>query len=128
MVIGSCNKDNHGNYPGGMPYDIIPILDLRPLYKGQDLILTKDNMYGGTKLGAVVISDHSEGNLPANLLIVQDSRRLTTLRGIAIELGTSAANYHIGDSLLIEIANCTLTRKNGILTITGQGCQDHSHA
>lgn len=119
VATGSCNKDPYDNYPGGTPNEIIAILDLRPVYKGKDVILTKENMYGGTKIAAVVISDHSEGNLPAGALIVQDSRRLSTLRGITIELGNAAANYHLGDSLQIEIVNSTLTRKNGILTITG---------
>lgn len=118
-VTGGCNKVTYENYPGAVPYDVVPILDLRPLYKGKDVPLTKENLYGGSKLAAVVISDHTGGNLPKDLLIVQDSRRLATLRGISIELGSAAANYHLGDSLVIEISSGTLTRKNGILTITG---------
>ncbi|HVK47630.1 MAG TPA: DUF5689 domain-containing protein, partial [Pseudobacter sp.] len=117
-AVGSCNKETYENYPGGEPYEVVSILDVRPLYKGTDVTLTKDKLYGGTKLGAVVISDHTAGNLPKGLLIVQDSRRLSTLRGIAIELA-SAGNYKPGDSVVVEISNGTLTRKNGILTITG---------
>lgn len=117
-AVGSCNKETYENYPGGDPYEVVSILDVRPLYKGTDVPLTKDKLYGGTKLGAVVISDHTAGNLPKGLLIVQDSRRLSTLRGIAIELA-SAGNYKPGDSLVVEITGGTLTRKNGILTITG---------
>ncbi|MBO9632428.1 MAG: hypothetical protein J7578_04875 [Chitinophagaceae bacterium] len=118
-VTGSCNKVTYENYPGAVPYDVVPILDLRPLYKGKDVPLTKKNLYGGSRLAAVVISDHTGGNLPKDLLIVQDSRRLSTLRGISIELGSAAANYKLGDSLVIDISSGTLTRKNGILTITG---------
>lgn len=117
-AVGSCNKETYENYPGGEPYEMVSILDVRPLYKGTDVTLTKDKLYGGTKLGAVVISDHTAGNLPKCLLIVQDSRRLSTLRGIAIELA-SAGNYKPGDSVVVEISSGTLTRKNGILTITG---------
>jgi uncharacterized protein DUF5689 len=119
VAISSCNKDPYENYPGGVPGDIISILDVRQLYKGQDVVLSKENMFGSSKLGAVVISDHTEKNLPAGLLVVQDNRRLQMLRGISIELGAAAANYHSGDSVVIDISGSTLTRKNGILTIIG---------
>ena len=117
--ISSCMKDTYENYYGGTPNDIVSILDVRPIYKDHDVVLTKENLYGATRVAAVVISDHKEKNLPPGLLMVQDNRRLQTLRGISIELGAAAANYHVGDSLVIEIAGGTLTRKNGILTITG---------
>lgn len=118
-ITGSCNKDGYGNYPGGEPNPVVSVLDVRPLYKGQDVRLSKENVYGSSRLAVVVISDYTEGNLPEGLLVVQDNRRLNTLRGISIELGADAAKYHTGDSVQIEISNGTLTRKNGILTITG---------
>ncbi|WP_173820287.1 DUF5689 domain-containing protein [Niastella vici] len=118
VTVNSCTK-TYKNYPGGEPNAIVSILDIRPLYKGQDIILSKDNLYGGSKLAGVVISDHIEKNLPDGLLVVQDSRRLSTLKGISIDIGGAAANYHPGDSVVVEIAGGTLTRKNGILTITG---------
>jgi hypothetical protein len=120
VAISSCNKITYENYPGGEPSEIISCLDVRQLYKEEDLVLSKENMYGASKLAAVVISDHTEKNLPQDLLVVQDIRRLQTLRGISIEVGAAVASkYHSGDSVLIEIAGSTLTRKNGILTITG---------
>ncbi|WP_276483048.1 DUF5689 domain-containing protein [Paraflavitalea pollutisoli] len=119
VVLNSCIKDTYENYSGATPSDIISCLDVRPLYKGTDVVLTKENMYGGTKLAAVVVSDHSAKNLPEGLLVVQDSRRLDTLRGMSIELGAAAADYHPGDSVWVEIEGGTLTRKNGILLITG---------
>lgn len=119
VAINSCTKDTYENYPGGVPNEIGSILDIRPLYKGKDVTLTKESVYGASKLAVVVVSDHTEKNLPAGLLVVQDSRRLATLRGISIELGAAAANYHPGDSLMINFSGSTLTRKNGILTITG---------
>ncbi|MGJ7030988.1 DUF5689 domain-containing protein [Niabella hirudinis] len=117
-TISSCTKNTYENYPGGVPYDVVSILDVRPIYKGQDVTLTKEMLYGGTRLEAVVISDHTEGNLPEGLLVVQDNHRLNTLRGIAIDLGAAAAGYHPGDSVMIDILGSTLTRKNGILTLT----------
>jgi hypothetical protein len=118
VAVSSCTKEKR-NYPGGTPNDIVSILDIRPLYKGSDVMLTKDLVYGGSKLAAVVVSDHTEKNLPEGLLVVQDSRRLSTLRGISIDLGAAAASYHPGDSVVINFTGGTLTRKNGILTITG---------
>ena len=117
-VAISCCTDKK-NYFGGVPNDIVSILDVRPLYKGNDVILTKENTFGGSRLAVVVVSEHKEKNLPAGLLVVQDSRRLSTLRGISIDIGTAAANYHPGDSVVIDFSGGTLTRKNGILTITG---------
>jgi hypothetical protein len=119
VVINSCTKDTYENYPGGVPNDIGSILDVRPLYKGKDVMLTKEQLYGASRLAVVVVSDHTEKNLPAGLLVVQDSRRLSTLRGISIDLGAAAAKYHPGDSLMIDISGSMLTRKEGILTITG---------
>lgn len=118
-LFSSCFKDGYGNYPGGEPYDIIPVLDVRPIYRGQDVTLTKENLLGATKLAVVVISDHTAGNLPTGLLVVQDSRRLNLLRGISLDIGAAAANYHPGDSVIIDISGGMLTRKEGILTITG---------
>jgi hypothetical protein len=119
VAINSCNRDTYEDYFGATPNDIVSILDVRPLYKGEDVVLSKGNLYGATKVAAVVVSEHAEKNLPEGLLVVQDNRRLSTLRGISIELGAAAAKYHPGDSLLIEVAGGTLTRKNGILVITG---------
>jgi hypothetical protein len=119
VVVNSCTKKTYENYPGGTPNDVISILDVRPIYKDQDVVLSKDILYGATKLAGVVISDHTEKNLPAGLLVIQDNRRLSTLRGISIEIGDAAAKYHPGDSVVIDVSGGTLTRKNGILVITG---------
>jgi len=118
-AINGCKKGGYGNYPGGVPYDVVALLDVRTIYHGEDVTLTRDLMFGGSKIGVVVISDHAEGNLPPGLLVVQDSRRLDLLRGISIELGPAAANYKPGDSLLIDVLGGVLTRKDGILMITG---------
>jgi hypothetical protein len=118
VAVNSCAKKAYENYPGGVPNDIGTILDVRPLYKGKDVVLTKEILYGASKLAVVVVSDHTEKNLPAGLLVVQDNRRLQMLRGISIELGAAAASYRPGDSLMIDVSGSVLTRKNGILTIT----------
>src|ERR1043165_6412435 len=78
-TVNSCTK-TYKYYPGGEPNAIVSILDVRPLYKGEDVTLTRDQLYGGSKLAAVAVSDHTERNLPDGLLVVQDSRRIATLR------------------------------------------------
>lgn len=112
--IWGCKKNN---YPGGEISPFIALYDIRTMYKGQDLVLTEENMFGSRQLAVVVVSDHSGSNLPAGLLVVQDKRRLDKLRGISIPLGAAAGSFVPGDSLLINVAGKTLTRKEGILQI-----------
>ncbi|MGC4235213.1 MAG: DUF5689 domain-containing protein [Niabella sp.] len=124
LALGSCKKDGFGNYLGGVPYEYIAIFDVRNIYKGQDVQLTKKTLAGATFLYAIVTSDHDGGNLPEGLLVVQDSRRNNWLRGICVNIGADAANYHPGDSVKIKIEGATLTRKEGILQITGVSGSD----
>src|SRR5205085_4449981 len=67
----------------------------------------------------VVVSDYSDHNIPAGLLVMQDNRRLSQLRGIALPLGNDAATYLPGDSLIIKVAGAVLKKVNGILQLTG---------
>lgn len=115
-AMWSCKKD--GNYPGGKVSEYIALFDVRDVYKGQDVTLTKENMFGADKITALVISNHSGGNMPAGLLVVQDSRRLGQLRGIAIPIGADAATYVPGDSLVINVEGGVLKNVGGILQLT----------
>ncbi|HEY0611993.1 MAG TPA: DUF5689 domain-containing protein [Chitinophaga sp.] len=114
--MGGCEKDN---YPGGVISPYIAIFDIRHLYTGNDVTLTIDNMDGSSKIAAMVVSDHSGANLPEGLLFVQDSRRLSQLRGIAIPIGAAAADYVPGDSVIIDVEGAVLKRVDGLLQITG---------
>jgi hypothetical protein len=49
---------------------------------------------------------------------VQDRRR-QGLRGISIPIGDKAADYHPGDSVVINVEGAVLTKVDGILEITG---------
>jgi hypothetical protein len=122
MVTAGCDKD--GNYPGGVVSPYIAIFDVRDQHKGSDVILTSDKLYGSSSISGVVVSDHSGGNMPDGLVILQDRRRLNELRGIAVDLGASAASYVPGDSLIIDVSGCKLTRETGILTIRGVEISD----
>ena len=72
--VGGCKKE--GNYPGGAVSPYIAMFDLRDIYKGEDVTLSKENMFGADKITGVVTSDHSGANIPAGLLVLQDSRHL----------------------------------------------------
>jgi len=111
--------DKTVNYPGGQVSPYISIYDVRDVYKGADMTLSKEVLYGSSKITGVVISDHSAGNLPAGLLVLQDRRRLNELRGIALSIGTEATKYLPGDSIVVDIAGGILKRVDGILQITG---------
>ena len=117
IFINSCKKD--GNYPGATISPYISIYDIRDLYKGNDINLTKENMFGSAKITGVVVSNHVGNNLPAGLLVIQDKRRLSELRGISINIGADASKYVPGDSVVVNVEGATLKRVDGILQITG---------
>ncbi|HEY1200791.1 MAG TPA: hypothetical protein VGE79_07415, partial [Niastella sp.] len=81
VFLWACKKDE---YRGGVVSDYIGLFDVRNIYKDQDVVLSKDNMFGATKIAGVVISDHSGNNLPKGLLMLEDTRRLSTVRGISV--------------------------------------------
>ena len=116
LLFCGCKKET---YPGGQISPYISLFDIKDLYKGKDVTLTVDNMLGSDKIAVMVASDHTGGNMPAGLLAVQDRRRLSQLRGIAIPLGAEAADYAPGDSLVIGVVGKVVKRVDGILQLTG---------
>ncbi len=119
VALSWCACEKGSNYPGGTVSSFIPMYDLRDLYKGSAVTLNSENLYGADQITGVVVSDYSGNNLPAGLLILQDKRRLSQLRGIAVAIGTDAAKYVSGDSVNVKVAGGTLQRLNGVLQITG---------
>ena len=115
FIWAGCKKEN---YPGGVISPYISLFDVRELHKGSDITLTTENMYGSDKITGVVVSDYTQGNMPPGLLILQDKRRLSQLRGITIPIGADAAKYVSGDSVIVTVAGGLLTRANGMLQIT----------
>ncbi|MGV3529636.1 MAG: DUF5689 domain-containing protein [Flavisolibacter sp.] len=114
-AFSGCKKDN---YPGATLSPYISVFDLRNIYRGQDLQLNTENMFGADKIKGLVVSDHSGKNMPEGVLVVQDSRRLGYLRGISIAAGDEAANYMPGDSVTIKIDGATLKLVDSLLMIT----------
>jgi hypothetical protein len=116
LFLWGCEKDN---YPGASISPYIALFDIRNLYKGTDVTLTVDNMAGSNRIAVMTVSDHTGGNLPAGLLVVQDGRRLSKIRGISIPLGAAAADFLPGDSLIIQVEGAVLKKVDGILELTG---------
>jgi hypothetical protein len=117
---GCKDDDTYGNYPGGTISKFIPLFDLRNLYKGADVTLSEDNMFGSTGISGVVVSDYTENNFTDNikgLVLIQDKKRLNSLRGIAINIGADASKFVTGDSVHVNVVGGVLTRANGMLQI-----------
>lgn len=125
ILILGCQKrintdgSGYGNYPGATVSPYFSIFDLKQLYKGKEVTLTEDIMSGSSKIAAMVVSDHSGNNLPEGLLVVQEARRLSQLRGISMQIGADAASFVPGDSVIIDITGGVLKKVDGILQITG---------
>jgi hypothetical protein len=120
LIWTGCEHDDA--YSGGESSPYISNFDLRKMYKGTEVTLSTSNMRGASSVRGVVISDHSGNNLPAGLLILQNTRTVGTvdsLRGIAIAIGQDAASYVPGDSVHVKIEGGVLKRQDGILQVTG---------
>jgi len=115
LSLMSCEKNTEAE---GTPSPIIAVVDVKALYKGSDVTLTMQNMGGAKQIVGVVISDPASGNSPDGLLIVQNRRR-NALRGLAFELGSAAAKFQPGDSVMIQVAGAVLSRVNGSMHVKG---------
>ncbi|MFC3563372.1 DUF5689 domain-containing protein [Pedobacter jamesrossensis] len=117
----SCKRDT--DYVGVTVSPYISNFDLRKLFKGADLLLNEENLGGANFIKGIVVSNQTGGNVPAGLLLVQNSRiagnGIDSLRGIAFSVGTEAAKYVPGDSVHVRITGSTLKRVNGTLQIAG---------
>lgn len=120
-IFGACKRNP--DYILSTPAPYISALDVRKIYMGNAVTLNKTNMREAYVLRGQVTSDHSGGNLPMGLLMVQNKRAsgngIDSLRGIAINIGSAAANYGPGDSVTVNLEGGTISRINGILQITG---------
>ena len=114
IIWSACEERN---YIDGELSPITSVEELRKLYTGSDVTVTKEKLMGAYQIVGVVISDPSNGNAPSEVLILQNTKRRKT-RGISIPL-SSAANYQSGDSLLINVEGTELKKINGALQIIG---------
>ncbi|RZL48538.1 MAG: hypothetical protein EOP00_09015 [Pedobacter sp.] len=115
LLGAACKKEKRGD---GKISPYIPIYDLRNLYKGSDVTLNIAGMFGSDQISGIVVSDHTGGNLPEGIIMIQDKKRLNQLRGIAIPIGADATKYLRGDSVRVNVNGGILKRVNGQLQIT----------
>jgi hypothetical protein len=119
-LFAACKPDSTFVVTGS-PGSYISNFVLKKNYTGSTVELTSDRLYGATSIKGVVVSDASAGNMPAGLVALQNGYRIGTsadsIRGIFVNLGSSAANYVVGDSLHINILGASMGRKDGALQI-----------
>ncbi|WP_148041229.1 DUF5689 domain-containing protein [Rufibacter immobilis] len=114
----SCEYDNYEAQEGSLS-PVIAIQDIRHLYKGEDVVLTRQNMKEAYQVRGTVISDYANGNVVPGTIVLQSFKKGLT-KGITLHLGDAAANFALGDSLLVEnIENAVLTKVNGALQLRG---------
>ncbi|CAN5123034.1 hypothetical protein BH11BAC6_BH11BAC6_11920 [soil metagenome] len=94
---------------GGGTGAVITIADLRAMYTGTDVTL------GSNKIGGVVISDAAAKNISTGNIVLQNGNA-----GIKLYFGSSAAtgNFHIGDSMVVDVDGGTLQQYNGALEVS----------
>lgn len=120
VILVGC-EDKGADYEGTLsPY--ISLEDIRTIYKGEEITLTESNLNGAQKITGVVISDHTGGNLPNGLVVLQQNRK-GRIRGISLKMGNEAKNYQVGDSLVVNIVEKKI-KKNGYLFIDNVNNQD----
>lgn len=119
LIMQSCEKRDFLN---GTPSPYIAIEDLRMIYKGTDVEMTGERLAEAQKTTGVVISTPASGNVPEGMVIIQQAKP-GKLHGVALHVGQIAANYQIGDSLLVNVQNKTLKRA-GFLYIDAVAAAD----
>lgn len=114
VIWSACKKHD---YAEGTLSPITSLEDVRGLHKGTDVTMDRNSLMGAYQITGVVISQPDSGNVPANTVVMQNTRRSKT-RGIILAVN-NANTYKPGDSLLINIEGKTLSKVNGSLQITG---------
>jgi hypothetical protein len=115
LGLSSC-VDENPNPAEGTPNPRASIYVLRESHHQNDVQLGTDALFGAHQVSGTVISDVSGKNWPDGLVAIQDTWRGKT-RGIILNLGSSAASYTVGDSVVIDVRGSKLTHKDGMLQI-----------
>lgn len=112
LAFSACVKHD---YAVGIPSPIMALSDLRAMYKGADLPLNRDLMFGAYQIAGTVISNPDSGNVQPKVVILQNHAR--GFGGITLPLGANAASYKAGDSLVVTVEGKTLQKVNGAMQI-----------
>ncbi len=117
-IAGLCSCEPNPDYLTGTLNPTIPISEVRHLETEGTLLLDSENLSGAIQITGVVTSNSSSGNIPEGLITVQQLRREQT-HGIAVEVDDDIiSEVNPGDSVYVHVDGKSLSRKNGILTIS----------
>jgi hypothetical protein len=105
VQFNSTRCDGSAPPPPDDRSELKSIKDIRDMYKGSDIKL------GAYKVGGVVISDAANKNISNGAVVLQDGAH-----GISVYFG-GTVNYHIGDSIVLDITGDSLINYNGSLEI-----------
>jgi len=120
LLFTACLKEDI-NPASGTPGDYISLLDIRKIYKGEEVVLNVANMTGATKVTGVVISDAASGNVPKGTIVLQQTSR-GLKRGIELYFGADTGiPYKFGDSITVMVENARITRNAGALQLVLPG-------
>lgn len=97
-----------GGGGGGGTFTPKTIAEIRAFYTGSPLQIT------GFSIEGVVISDKANGNINSRNIAVQDASG----RGIIVRFGTNHS-FNLGDKVLVNITNDSLSTFNGVLQLGG---------
>ena len=97
-----------GGGGGGGTFTPKTIAEIRAFYTGSPLQIT------GFSIEGVVISDKVNGNINSRNIAIQDASG----RGIIVRFGTNH-NFNLGDKVLVNITNDSLSTFSGILQLGG---------
>lgn len=109
-----CKKLNEAE---GTLSPITSVEEVRALYKGAELTISRDQLMEATKITGTVISNPDSGNVKSGQVVIQQTVRNKT-RGIILLLSDASA-YKTGDSISVTIEGSKLTKTEGSLQISG---------
>lgn len=113
IVFSACDGKK---YYEGEPSSIIAISDLKKLYNGTDVTLDRNNMKGAYQIRGIVVSDNQHGNIKSGTIAIQGYKR-SIVRGITLSIGSEAATFSQGDSIVVDVDGALLKTANGNLQI-----------
>jgi len=120
LVLISCKKDNN---PITFDDEInVSVKELKSFYKGEDVLLNKEDRFDKIFISGVVTSSSTFGNVPFNKgMMIQEDRD-----GIGVILEDKIAEINEGDSVTINVNTGTLASIDGNLVIQGVKTSDIS--
>ena len=72
LLVAACEKHD---YAAGTLSPITSLDDVRALYKGADVVLSKENLMEASQITGVVISNPDSGNVAAGIVVLQNRQR-----------------------------------------------------